>query len=42
MPSEPKKNGFVDADTLAGFDIEVRGLEAWDRFQTLLDNTTSS
>ena len=35
-------NGFVDADTLAGFDVEVRGLEAWDRFQTLIGNSTSS
>lgn len=37
-----KENGFVDADTLAGFDVEVRGLESWDRFQSVLGSTTSS
>lgn len=37
-----KSNGFVEADTLAGFDVEVRGLESWDRFQTVLGSTTSS
>ena len=31
-----QKNGFVSADTLSGFDAEVRGLESWDRFQNLL------
>lgn len=35
-------DGFVDADTLAGFDVEVRGLESWDRFQEVLGSTTSS
>lgn len=35
-------DGFVDADILAGFDVEVRGLESWDRFQTVLGSTTSS
>ena len=37
-----QENGFVDADTLAGFDVEVRGLESWDRFQEVLGSTTSS
>jgi len=37
-----QENGFVEADTLAGFDVEVRGLESWDRFQEVLGNTTSS
>ncbi len=37
-----KENGFVDADTLAGFDVEVRGLDSWDRFQEVLGSTTSS
>ena len=37
-----KENGFVSADTLAGFDVEVRGLESWDRFQSVLGSTTSS
>ena len=36
------EDGFVDADTLAGFDVEVRGLESWDRFQEMLGSTTSS
>ncbi|MDE5697756.1 MAG: hypothetical protein K2I96_10170 [Lachnospiraceae bacterium] len=36
------ENGFVEADTLAGFDVEVRGLESWDRFQEVLGSTTSS
>ncbi len=30
------------ADTLSGFDVEVRGLESWDRFQEVLGSTTSS
>lgn len=37
-----QENGFVDANTLAGFDVEVRGLESWDRFQEVLGSTTSS
>ena len=37
-----QENGFVEAGTLAGFDVEVRGLESWDRFQEVLGNTTSS
>lgn len=37
-----QENGFVEADTLAGFDVEVRGLESWDRFQEVLGSTTSS
>ena len=37
-----KSNGFVEADTLSGFDVEVRGLESWDRFQEVLGSTTSS
>ncbi len=36
------ENGFVDADTLSGFDIEVRELDSWDRFQEVLGSTTSS
>lgn len=27
-----QEDGFVSADTLSGFDVEVRGLESWDRF----------
>lgn len=34
--------GFVSADTLSGFDVEVRGLESWDRFQEVLGSTSSS
>jgi len=37
-----QENGFVSADTLSGFDVEVRGLESWDRFQEVLGSTTSS
>lgn len=37
-----KENGFVEADTLSGFDVEVRGLESWDKFQTVLGSVTSS
>lgn len=37
-----QENGFVEADTLSGFDVEVRGLESWDRFQEVLGSTTSS
>lgn len=37
-----QENGFVEADTLAGFDVEVRGLDSWDRFQSVLGSTTSS
>ncbi len=37
-----KSDGFVDADTLAGFDVEVRGLESWDKFQSVLGSTTST
>lgn len=36
------EDGFVSADTLSGFDVEVRGLESWDRFQSVLGSTTSS
>ncbi len=35
------ENGFVGADTLSGFDVEVRGLDSWDRFQEVLGSTTS-
>lgn len=35
-------DGFVSADTLSGFDVKVRGLESWDRFQEVLGSTTSS
>ena len=37
-----KENGFAEVDTLAGFAVEVRGLESWDRFQTVLGSTTST
>ena len=37
-----QENGFVSADTLSGFDVEVRGLDSWDRFQEVLGSTTSS
>lgn len=37
-----KSNGFVEADTLSGFDVEVRGLESWDKFQAVLGSATSS
>ena len=37
-----QEDGFVSADTLSGFDVEVRGLESWDRFQEVLGSTTSS
>ena len=37
-----QENGFVEADTLSGFDVEVRGLDSWDRFQEVLGSTTSS
>ena len=40
--STKQENGFVEADTLAGFDVEVRGLDSWDRFQEVLGSTTSS
>jgi len=36
-----QENGFVEADTLSGFDVEVRGLESWDRFQEVLGSTAS-
>ena len=36
------EDGFVSADTLSGFDVEVRGLESWDHFQEVLGSTTSS
>ncbi len=36
------ENGYVGADTLSGFDVEVRGLDSWDRFQEVLGSTTSS
>ncbi|MBD5394381.1 MAG: hypothetical protein HDR71_08935 [Lachnospiraceae bacterium] len=37
-----KEDGFVSADTLSGFDVEVRGLDSWDRFQEVLGSTASS
>ena len=36
------ENGFVEAETLSGFDVEVRGLDSWDRFQEVLGSTASS
>lgn len=35
-------DGFVSADTLSGFDAEIRGLESWDQFQAVLGSTASS
>ncbi|MDO4333815.1 MAG: hypothetical protein Q4C58_14185 [Eubacteriales bacterium] len=40
--STKKEDGFVSADTLSGFDAEVRGLDSWNRFQEVLGSTTSS
>lgn len=37
-----QENGFVSADTLSGFNVEVRGLDSWDRFQEVLGSTVSS
>ncbi len=35
-------DGFVSADTLSGFDAEIRGLKSWDQFQAVLGSTASS
>ncbi len=40
--SAKKKNGFVDADALSGFDTKVRSLESWNTFQETLGSTASS
>ena len=40
--SVKEEHGFVDADTLSGFDAEVRGLDSWDAFQETLGSTASS
>ncbi len=37
-----RDNKFVSADTLSGFDAEIRGLESWDHFQEVLSNVNSS
>lgn len=37
-----RDDGFVSADTLSGFDAEIRGLESWDHFQEVLGNVNSS
>ena len=37
-----REDGFVNADTLSGFAVEIRGLDSWDRFQTVLGSTASS
>ena len=37
-----RDNKFVSADTLSGFDAEIRGLESWDHFQEVLGNVNSS
>ena len=37
-----RDDGFVSADTLSGFDAEIRGLDSWDRFQEVLGNVNSS
>lgn len=37
-----RTDGFVSADTLSGFDAEIRGLESWDQFQAVLGSTASS
>ncbi len=35
-------DGFVNADTLSSFDVEIRGLKSWDQFQAVLGSTASS
>lgn len=40
--SQKKENGFVDVDSLAGFDAEIKGLSSWKEFETLLGSSTSS
>ncbi len=37
-----RDDGFVSADTLSGFDAEIRGLDSWDHFQEVLGNVNSS
>ena len=37
-----RDDGFVSADTLSGFDAEIRGLDSWDYFQEVLGNVNSS
>ena len=36
-----RDNDFVSADTLSGFDAEIRGLDSWDHFQEVLGNVNS-
>ncbi len=36
-----RDDGFVSADTLSGFDAEIRGLDSWDHFQEVLGNVNS-
>jgi hypothetical protein len=35
-------DGFIDADTLSGFDATVRGLDSWKDFEELLGSSESS
>ena len=37
-----QSDGYVSADTLSGFDAEVRGLDSWDEFQDKVGSSTSS
>lgn len=39
---DKRENKFVDADTLSEFDVEIKGLDSWDKFQSVLGSTTSS
>lgn len=34
--------GMVSADKLSGFDVSLRGLETWDKFEETMGNTNSS
>ncbi len=36
------ENGFASADVLSGFDVEIKSMESWDEFQSILGSTTSS
>lgn len=36
------ENGYVSADTLAGFDDDVKGMDSWKEFERLMGDSTSS
>ncbi len=36
------ENGFASADILSGFDAEIKSMDSWDEFQSILGSTTSS